>query len=40
MLRGFCSSMGEYSLTVCILLEATVMLISLGDKCFFKIAHM
>lgn len=36
----FCSSMGGYSLTVYILLEVTVMVISLGDKCFFKIAHM
>lgn len=38
--RGFCCGMGGYSVTVCILLEVTVMLISLGDKCFFKITHM
>lgn len=37
---GVCNSMGGYSLTVCILLEVTVMVISLGDKCFFKIAYM
>lgn len=37
---GLFHSMGGHSLTVCILLEVTVMVISLGDKCCFKIPHM